>query len=100
MNMQTREERKPSACHQCYKQRFLELELHISTHQSSCTWNCITEEFIEIIKKESTNKSKHIKIDYDWINKYLKGTYVIILVNQRQKSCSVNQMRRMISEFG
>jgi len=39
------------------------------------------------------------ELDYDWINKYLKGTYVIIQVNQRQKSCSVNQMRRMISRF-
>jgi len=58
MNMQTREERKPSACHQCYKQRFLELELHISTHQSGFAPEiCITEEFIEIIKMESTIKS-------------------------------------------
>ena len=72
---------------------------YIHSPEQFCTWNCITEEFIEIIKKESTIKNKHIKIDYDWINKYLKGTYVIIQVNQRQKSCSVNQMRRTISRF-
>jgi hypothetical protein len=26
--------KKPSACHQCYKQRFRESALHISTHRS------------------------------------------------------------------
>jgi hypothetical protein len=38
---------------------------YIHSPERFCTWNCIMEEFIEIIKMESIIKSKHIKIDYD-----------------------------------